>query len=83
MRKLLKGDELRKRAEELGIECSGLEIPHSSSGEHVAVYEFQLQHKVMEAERSIREQRLWIIAFISAIASVISACAAWFAIVLK
>ena len=83
MKKLLQGKELEKRAKKLGIECSGLEVRHRDSGEHVKVYEFELQKKVMEAERSAREHRLWIVALFSAIASVISAGAAWLAIFLK
>lgn len=83
MKKLLKGNELKKRAEELGIECSGNEIRHSNSGEHWAVYEAELQNKIMEVERHIREHRLWIIALISAIASVLSAITALVVIFLK
>lgn len=83
MKKLLQGKELEKRAKELGIECSGLETRMRDSGEHVKVYEFELQRKIMETERSIREHRLWIVALFSAIASAISAGAAWFAIFLK
>lgn len=83
MKKLPQGEALEKRARKLGIECSGLEIRMRDSGEHAKVYEFELQKKIMEAERSIREHRLWIIALFSAIASAISAGAAWFAIFLK
>ncbi len=83
MKKLLKGEKLQKRAEELGIECSGTEIRHINSGEHWSVYEADLQNKVMEVERHIREHRLWIIALISAIASVLSAITALIAIYLK
>ena len=73
MKKLPQGKALEKRCRELGIECSGLEIRENDSGENWKVYEFELQRKVIETERSIREHRLWIIALISAIASVVSA----------
>jgi hypothetical protein len=79
MKKLLKGEKLKQYADDLGIECSGIEIPYSKSGEHVAVYEYELQRKVMEVERSQREHRLWLVAFISAIASAASALVALFA----
>ena len=82
MKKLPKGKALEKRCKELGIECSGLEIRQKDSGEHALVYEFELQRKVIEAERSIREHRLWIIAPVSAIASVVSAVVALVAVLM-
>jgi hypothetical protein len=42
-----------------------------------------LQRRVTEAERGIRESRLWILAAISAVASVLSAIAAFLAVALK
>jgi len=36
--------------------------------------------KIIELERSQREEKLWIIALLSAIASILSALAAWFAV---
>lgn len=45
MKKLPTGDKLKKRAQELEIGCSGLGIRASDSGEHYAVYEFELQRK--------------------------------------
>jgi len=47
----------------------------SKSGEHYLVYEAELQNKVVEVEKHNREHRLWIIALVSAIASVIIALA--------
>ncbi len=67
----------------MGIECSGLEIRQKDSGEHWAVYDAESQNKVAEVERHIREHRLWIIALVSAIASVLSAMTALIAISLK
>ncbi|MBI2542386.1 hypothetical protein HYV80_06785 [Candidatus Woesearchaeota archaeon] len=83
MKKLPQGKALEKRCKELGIECSGLEIRQRDSGENWKVYEFKLQKKIMEAERSIREHRLWIIALVSAIASAVSAIIALVAVLLK
>lgn len=73
-RKILKGDNLYHRAEELGV--SLIELGYADGTES----EPELQRRVLEAERALRENRLWIIALISAIASVISALAAWFAV---
>jgi len=36
--------------------------------------------KIIELERANREEKLWIIALLSAIASILSALAAWFAV---
>lgn len=83
MKKLLKGDQLKKRADELGIDTTGNAIRQSDSGEHWVVYEAELQHRIIDAERSIREHRLWIIALVSAIASVFSAATALVAIFLR
>ena len=37
--------------------------------------------KIIELERANREEKLWIIALLSAIASILSALAAWFAVI--
>jgi hypothetical protein len=71
---MLKGDELRARAEELGVSMGRL---YDSDG-HIS--EPELQRRVLEAERANRESRLWLIALISAIASVVSAIAACVAV---
>ncbi len=42
--------------------------------------EEELNSRILEHERANREQRLWIVALISSIASVVSALAAWTAI---
>jgi hypothetical protein len=81
-RKLLEGDALEQRARELGIDIEGDPITHSASGRHSRAHDSELQRRVIEAERSIRESRLWLIALISAIASVVSALAALLAILL-
>ena len=66
--------ELRKFAQELG--CS-LHSTYDQNGNH---YEDEVIRRVREAARSIREERLWLIALISAVASIVSALAAWFAV---
>ncbi len=65
---------LREFAVKLG--CS-LSSTYTSDGKHL---EEELIRRIQEAARSIRESRLWLIALISAIASLFSALAAWFAV---
>jgi len=80
MNKLLQGDELERRAVELGIDIQGDAVTQSSSGRHRRADDAELQRRVLEAERSIRESRLWILALTSAIASIVSAAAALVAV---
>ena len=65
---------LRTLADKLG--CS-LSSTYTSDGKHL---EEEVIRRIQEAARSIRESRLWLIALISAIVSVFSALAAWFAV---
>ena len=65
---------LRQLAVKLG--CS-LSSTYTSDGKHI---EEELIRRIQEAARSIRESRLWLIALASAIASALSALAAWFAV---
>jgi hypothetical protein len=74
-KRLLQGDALLKRAEELGVSQHGL-CTEKLGNTNEAI----LQQRVIEAERQQREHRLWLIAVISAIASVFSALAAWLAV---
>ena len=83
MRKLLQGDELEKRAIELGVGIQGSPITQSISGRHKRADDAELQHRVSEAERSQRESKLWIVALVSSIASVISAVTALCAVLIK
>jgi len=83
MRKLLLGEELEKRALELGVDIQGPPRTQSVSGRSPRADDNELQKRVLEAERSIRDQRLWLIAVISAIASVVSAATALVAVLLK
>lgn len=56
---------------------------HSASGRSLRADDHELQKRVLEAERGVREQKLWLIAVISAIASVLSALAALVAVLSK
>lgn len=76
MTKLLQGEDLHKRCIELGIDIEGSSRSRSSSGSSPLASDFELQHRLFEAERSVRESRLWLLALVSAIASVLSAAVA-------
>jgi hypothetical protein len=76
MKKLLEGEALERKAQKLGLDTMGDYITQSVSGRHNRATDAELQRRVIEAERAIRENRLWWIALISAIASVISAATA-------
>lgn len=83
MAKLLQGEELEKRAIELGVDIQGPPRTQSTSGRSPRADDNELQKRVLEAERGIREKRLWLIAVISAIASVVSAVTALVAVLSK
>jgi len=83
MAKLLEGKQLEERARQLGVDLQGDLIFQSSSGRHQRAADYELQRRVMEAERAKREHRLWVVALVSAIASLVSAIAAWLAVVRK
>ena len=76
MTKLLEGDELERRCRELGIDTQGAPRTQSSSGNSPRASDHELQRRLIEAQRSIRESRLWLVALVSAIASVVSAATA-------
>jgi hypothetical protein len=80
MKKLLQGEKLEKRARELGVDIQGEPRTQSSSGREPRATDYELQRRVWDAERAVRESRLWILAVISSIASVLSAAAAIIAI---
>ena len=80
MSRLLQADELEKRAIELGVDISGDLRVQSSSGRAPRASDFELQRRITEAERRDREAKLWIVALVSAIASVVSAVTALVAV---
>lgn len=75
MAKILRGDDLLARARQLGVSEFG-----SYVGERCVFDEAEMQRRVMEAERHVRENRIWLMAALSALASAISAVAAWIAV---
>ena len=76
MKKLLQGEQLVERAKQLGVDIQGEHLYQSSSGREKVASDYELQRRIIETERSIRESKLWLIALISAVASVISAIVA-------
>lgn len=83
MTRLLTGDALRERAQKLAVSVAGsgsfVNIPDAGTQE-LPVAEAELQRRVIEAETHLRGQRMWVIALASAIASIMSAAAAWYAV---
>ena len=84
MRKpLLRGNALQERAEQLGVVVT-TDNPNESHGAYEIfrqrISEAELQSRVMEAERHVLARRAWFVTVIAAIASAISALAAWTAV---
>ncbi len=73
MKKLLQGDNLENKARQLGVDTQGSPITQSSAGRQKRADDSELQRRVIEAERAIRESKLWQIAIIAAVAAVFSA----------
>ena len=63
-------------AKELGVDIQGSSLSKSVSGGPRRADDHDLQRRVIEVERHIRESRLWLIALISAGASIVSAITA-------
>lgn len=70
--------ELRKLAVLLGVSVHKTVDPATGKTDIP-----ELQSRIINMQRSIRENRLWWVAVISAICSLLSAAAAWFAVVKK
>ena len=72
------GQELIEEAKRLGLSLEDTYPTRSYGASSVA--EPKLQQKVRDAKNSRYARLTWIIALVSAVASVISAIAAWFAV---
>ena len=70
--------ELRKLAQKLGVSTHGTVDPERDKTNIP-----ELQSRIINAQRSIREGQLWWIALISAISCAFSALAAWAAVLMK
>ena len=82
MSNLPTGEELVRRCQQLGIDITGEPRTHSAAGSRPRASDFELQRRLIETERFGRDRKLWVVALVSAVASVISAFAAWFAVLL-
>lgn len=80
MKKQLSKDELIEKSKRLGIDIKGEHIYKSSSGRKEFADEYEIQRRIMEKESHNRSTRLFWLALISALASLVSAIAAWTAI---
>ena len=74
MKQLPNGQELRDKCRELGISSVALTGEMSAGA---TILEPALQARYLAFMRDGRDSRLWWIAFISAVASVLSAAASW------
>lgn len=76
------GEELKKEAKKLGLsEDNWYESRTSSVSGTGHFREAAVQARVRDAKRARRENRLWLLAIISALASFFSAVAAWLAVI--
>lgn len=73
----IKKTELIKLARELGCSTNSLDDPSRGL---IKFLEEVLIQRIQEAARSWRESNLWLIALVSAISAVLSALAAWCAV---
>ena len=60
-KRLLQGQELERRARELGVDIQGPPRTGSISGSRQRADDHELQQRVIEAERAKRESRLWLL----------------------
>jgi len=71
-------DELLRRCQELGISVDN--IYHPQTGRITGDSQREMQQLVLNVEAANRAKRMWWIALFSAIASALSAAAAWIAV---
>ena len=72
--------ELDKLAEKLGISMFNTAVTkHGQTGTDT----YELQRRIREALKAWKDGWLWLLAFISAVASVLSALAAWAAVLMR
>jgi len=70
--------ELRELALKIGVSTHGTVNPETGKTDIP-----ELQSRIINAQRSIRESRLWWVAVFACISSVLSALAAWMAVLFK
>ena len=72
--------ELENLAEELGVSMFNTAVTGAG---HTGPDTYEVQRRIREAIRDWRDGWLWLLAFISAIVSVLSALAAWTAVLMR
>ena len=81
LRRILSIQNLSERDKSLGELANSLGCSLTSTYEESGKYRVdEVVARIQTAARESRDSTLWLIALISAVASVISACAAWLAI---
>ncbi len=79
--KELTGEDLKREARELGLSDDNWYEQRDRSVSSTGKFrEAAVQARVREAKRARRENKLWVVALISALASLFSAIAAWYAV---
>tara|TARA_R110002074_G_C12445403_1_gene658065 strand:- start:575 stop:835 length:261 start_codon:yes stop_codon:yes gene_type:complete len=74
---MAKFDELKAEAVKLGIPTSsGAYKPKDQAWGELAITEWELHRRIKEEQRHRRESKLWVVAVVSAAASVVSALVA-------
>jgi hypothetical protein len=82
-KQLLTGHELIEKAKELGVYIyqDYANVPIGTNPIMAPIVsEYEIQRRVIEAEKHIREHRLWVVSVISAIIAITSAIGAWAAV---
>ena len=81
---MAKYDELKSRAEELGIPLnSGVYKSNTERVNELQITEYELHRRIRNEERHRREHCMWIVAVIAAGIALLAAIAAWVPIFLK
>ena len=70
------GEALVRRARKLGVDVLGDLPARGFSGERQRAPDYELQGRVIEAERARREGNLWVLAVLSTVLALLSAIAA-------
>lgn len=68
-------------AQELVRQCDELGVSWLGQGDDRGHNVPELQRRLLEARRAVREHRLWLVAVFSMVIAVIAAAAAWVAVV--
>jgi hypothetical protein len=71
-------DQLLNEAKRLGIPTnSGMYKLRAEPWTELQIGEYELHRRITQEKRHRRENRLWLVALVSAIAAVVSAIGAW------